>query len=188
MKSVEAQISKIMTNVSGEVTKAEVMAMNKAAETAMRRVIDYIRKDYNLKKKYLRKSTSKRNAPISIRKARISKPYVELMVSHIPIGLFYFGARQTKRQGVKATIRKGDRRAYEKSFIWKGKVMHRTGVKRVMTKGRYKGKVREAIEKLYGPSAEQLFSSDESMQEATRVLYVEFEKQFAVAFNYLMTK
>lgn len=70
-----------------------------------------------------------------------------------PISLRAFGAKQTKR-GVSARPW-GIRRLFRGSFIINslgGSVYHRVGPKVLMTRGRYKGKYRQQIKKMWGPA------------------------------------
>lgn len=101
------------------------------------------------------------------------------------IGLLNFSARQT-RAGVTATIKKGKRTEYPHAFIAPGlggalQVFRRTGVKRRMQKGRYAGRIREAIEAMYGPSVAQMLKHGERPQRmeqaADQIIEQELDRQ-----------
>lgn len=97
------------------------------------------------------------------------------------IGLLNFGARQT-RTGVTASIKKGKRTLEPGAFIATGlggnrQVFMRTGVKRRMQKGRYAGRIREAIEALYGPSVAQMLKHGERPQRLEAAVQPIVEKE-----------
>jgi hypothetical protein len=101
------------------------------------------------------------------------------------IGLLNFGARQT-RAGVAAEVKKGRRTTYPHAFIAAGlggnlQVFQRTGIKRRMQKGRYAGRIREAIEALYGPSVAQMLKHGDRPQRieqaADQIIESELDRQ-----------
>lgn len=97
------------------------------------------------------------------------------------IGLINFGARQT-RTGVSTSIKKGKRTLEEHAFIAPGlggnrQVFMRTGIKRRMQKGRYAGRIREAIEALYGPSVAQMLKHGERPQRMEQAADQIIEKE-----------
>lgn len=78
-----------------------------------------------------------------------------------PITLRAFSAVQRKR-GVSARPW-GQRRIFRGSFIIEslgGSVYHREGPKVLMRKGRYKGKYRQAIKKMYGPAVPKVMMEE----------------------------
>jgi len=89
------------------------------------------------------------------------------------VSLRQFGARQTKK-GVSYRIGKTGKRGFVPSaFIVEslhGQVFKRVGAKRAMTKGRYIGKIRQPIQKLWGPSPWGAFTggkNQKTVQDAT---------------------
>lgn len=90
---------------------------------------------------------------IRIKRATYTNIEYDVTGAGRPISLRAFGARQL-RTGVSARPW-GQRRLFRGAFIVPslgGSVYHRYGPKVRMTKGRYKGKLRQAIRKMWGPA------------------------------------
>lgn len=90
---------------------------------------------------------------IRIKRASFGSIEYDVTGAGRPISLRAFGARQL-RTGVSARPW-GQRRLFRGAFIVPslgGSVYHRFGPKVRMTKGRYKGKLRQAIRKMWGPA------------------------------------
>lgn len=101
------------------------------------------------------------------------------------IGLRNFGARQT-RKGVTAAIIRGQRSLHPGAFMAKllgGNVqaVSRFGAKRVMTAGRYKGKLRQPLAVEYGATVAQMLGKNRRPARladfALGVLRSEIERQ-----------
>lgn len=157
------------------IESASISAMNRAGKTAVTHTSNFIRQKYNFKKKELD------NHIRIISKARKESPVVKVSVNKADISLLRFSAKQfgkpgrskrnkgpRLRQGVKATVMKGNRQLFRSedkqrgSFIWtdNGKdrgVFIRTGEKKILTKGKYSGQSREGIVKLFGINLLRLF-------------------------------
>lgn len=92
--------------------------------------------------------------------SRISPTGIRLTGKFRGIGLTNFTARQLRR-GVTATELRGKRSLREGAFLARLlgggiQAVERYGAKRVMTTGRYKGKRRQPLEVLYGPTVAQM--------------------------------
>jgi hypothetical protein len=109
-----------------------------------------IRAEYNVPAGRLAKDLSAQEFPSSVRlKGRFKG-----------IGLINFAARQTLK-GVTYSIFRGKRGLLDGAFIatlpgGNVQVMERFGAKRIMTRGRYVGKLRQPIHTQYGPTAAQM--------------------------------
>ncbi len=111
-----------------------------------------IQREYNLKAARVRKDLSIRSLPDGLK-----------LVGHFRgIGLRNFGARVVKRgKGVTAAILRGRRSLYPGAFeapLIGGNVhiVSRSGPKRLMTAGRYKGKLRQPLHVEYGATLAQM--------------------------------
>lgn len=158
--------------------------MNRAATSAVAQSVRWIRQRYNINAGDLKRQ-------IKIIKARLNHPEVTLIFNKKPISLTYFKHRETKK-GVIVTVKKSEPTLYRSqdnkrgSFIYYNNVSNkkrgvfiRTGEKRKMIKGRYKGKVREVIKKLFGPQAQQLLTSEQSLEKIEDM----FNERFNIEFN-----
>jgi len=158
------------------IQKASITAMNEAAKSAVSRAISFIRQKYNIKQKDLARYLKVKT------KATKEQPYVRVAVMKNDISLYYFKATQfgkpgrpkkgrtkSKTGGVKATVQLKKRKLYRSkdntagSFIWQEGdlvrgVFIRTGEKKIMDKGKFKGMEKEEIKKLYGVNLLQLFN------------------------------
>lgn len=109
-----------------------------------------IRAEYNIPAGRIGKDLSATEFPSSVRlKGRFKG-----------IGLINFAARQTLK-GVTYSIFRGRRGLLDGAFIatlpgGNVQVMERSGAKRLMTRGRYVGKLRQPIHTQYGPTAAQM--------------------------------
>jgi hypothetical protein len=112
------------------------------------------------------------------------------------IGLRNFGARVSKRNGVSASIFKGQRTAFPHAFrapLLGGaagandQIVRRQGEKRVMTRGRYAGKSRQPIVVQYGPTAAQMLRKEGRPERladfALGVLGAEMQRQVQSALE-----
>jgi hypothetical protein len=142
------------------VTRALTAAVNHTAQiswTAARRVLA---QDMGLPQSELRPY-------IYIRRATFSSIEWQAVGTGKPISLRAFSAAQ-RSAGVSARPW-GQRRIFRGTFIIEslgGSVYKRTGPKVLMTRGKSKGKYRQAIEKLYGPAVPK-----EMMQQAVTTAF-----------------
>jgi hypothetical protein len=146
------EIFRLMIN---NFSRIKTMAMNRAAQSTVSAIKSELGKNYNVKQKDL---TDK----IKLDKATSNRDYANINVRHEPMGLIYFGARQT-RQGITYSINKGSRSLKRSAFIvdvsqsGRQQVFQRYGMKVRMSKGRYTGQMRQRIKKQTGPSIAQFF-------------------------------
>lgn len=147
--------------------KAYKIATYRAARTARSRTIDFIREGYNIKKSDL------------TNEAKLSRlnNTVYLRIFHKGVALIKYGARQT-RKGVTFRVKKGKRDFIRGAFI--------TGVNKGKHIGVFKrrGKTRFPIEEKYGPSVEQLFSSDQAREILQKIYYDRFKIEMERAIKY----
>jgi len=153
--------------VANDFDKASSMAINKATRTTVVRMNTVITDKYNIKKKDI-KSKEK------IVKSTKTRKESQIIITHKPLGLIYFGARPTNK-GVTYSIVKGKRLLAAHAFILnihrkgnkiedtgeKQQVFIRYGEKVLATKKSWKGKkstiLRQRIRVLTGMSIAQLF-------------------------------
>lgn len=116
----------------------------------------------------------------------VTRERVRLIGHWRGIGLNQYGARQTRR-GVTASIFRGQRRLYAGSFMARLlggnlQAVERSGEPRVMKAGRYKGKRRQPIATLYGPTVAQMLAKGRRPERlvdfAAGVLRVEVDRLF----------
>lgn len=179
--------------------KANIAAVNRAAKTAVSQASSFIREKYNFKK---------RDLDLLIRisfKATNEYPYVKVRIVSGGIPLTWFnpkqfglpGRRSKKKgprfkEGVKATVIKGKRQLFRSadrmrgSFIWSGDteedlergVFIRTGKKKIMKKGKFKGKERESIVKLYGVDLGKLFDPKTGESYVIKRMHEVFDQEY----------
>lgn len=150
----EVQDALAVSRNLGLITRDVGQAQKRAIGTLRRRLPVQARRDiqaeYNIKAGRVNKDLS----------AFVAGDGIRLRGYFRGIGLRNFGARQTKK-GVTSAIFRGRRSLDPGTFMAPllGGGLHaaeRHGAKRVMTKGRYKGKRRQPIETLYGPTLAQM--------------------------------
>lgn len=191
-RKLTAEIGKTFTSIKKATSRAEVKALNDTAKSALANISKFVRAKYNIKL-----SDFKDKRFVWIKYASVTNPQVTLMLTHVPIGLAKFGSKTKKGKGggVIVTAKKGGQKLYKNSFLLKlsdskRKVMlHRTGeAKRTMTKGRYKGKEREPLKAMYGPSAMQLVSSQVAQDELTEIFHTRFAAIFPNKLSFELSK
>lgn len=130
----------------------------------------------------------------TVRQPTPGSPLVAFQVTGKGIALREYGARQTRRGVSVLVLRGGGRKIVPGAFLARGyggnlQVFRRTGLpKRVMQAGRYTGKKREPIEKLFGPDVFSQFIK-EAIQEVGRRtwrerLAVELDRETEFALKY----
>lgn len=169
-----------MINIYEAINGAILTATNRAAKSALSAVSRDIREHYAIKKSQIDRYSY-------IIKANTSRDYAVVVFTSNDKGipLYGFSARQGLR-GVTASIKRGERKLYRSaragSFIQKMPssghtgVFIRTGEERIMKRGRYKGKRREAIEELFGPEAMRIFKSQKSFDVVQEEFAVKAEQ------------
>ncbi len=153
-KQVDRQLVKILQDQP----KYLVRAINSTADQSLNQWIKLVQGKYTITrsiKKYFniyRATTNKQVARIAFNPRREYK-----------VSLVQYQVRQT-RTGVKTEVIRGKSETLRHAFIatmpsgHKG-VFQRTGQKKIATRGRYKGRMRETIKELYGPSLPKVFGN-----------------------------
>ena len=169
-----------------DITSGIVRAINRSAVTALNAVVKNISSNYNITSGNLKKL-------IRITKADRFKLSAILRFRQKSLGLIMFGARRTEK-GVSVKIKRSGGRQIRRapsggSFIATMPSGHRgvfvrTGVKSVMRSGRYKGKKREKIGELFGPSAADIFKSHRSYDIAEKAFRKAFQKNIESELRY----
>jgi hypothetical protein len=177
--SLLREIKAAFRETERQMIKAQVAATNKAANTAVSRTIKAVTKTYNIKQKDLR-------AQVSITKANKNYPSVRIMVSHKGIPLMDFKpkpntvAQYTRpEKGVSVEWKRGKRQIIKHSFIAKMKSGH-TGV------FLRKGKKRLPIKETFGPSAMQLFKTDEAEKNLEEIFYERYKIELERAIKHFV--
>lgn len=159
----------------------------RAMATLRRRLPVYARRDmqaeYNIGARRVNQDLS----------SRIDGDTIKLTGHWRGIGLMNFGARET-RKGVTASIMRGRRSLYPGAFkapLASGnvQVVSRYGAKRLMTQGRYKGKMRQPLAVEYGATVAQMlakgrrperladYAGTKLLEEAERIFDVRYGRK-----------
>jgi len=175
---VGAQMRRAVKDVQQKLIRAEVAALNRAAKTALSRTIKFIRQKYNLKLKDIMPHTT-------LVKANKNKRSVQIKISDQSIPLYKFGAKvkgRMKRKGVRgaveAEVNIGSPQTYKGAFVATGKYGKGVFVR--------KTKARGPIKELFGPSAMQLFSSENAQAELESVFFERLEIEMEYAINHFV--
>lgn len=171
---VGAQMRRAVEDTKNKLIQAEVAALNRAAKTALSRTIRFIRSKYNIKLKDI-------NPYTTFIKANRNKRSVQIKISNQAIPLYKFGAKvrgRMKSKGIRGEVtvseQIGAQKIIKDGFIATGK--YGKGVFKRTTKAR--GPIKE----LFGPSAMQLFSSEQAQAELEQVFFerLEIEMEYAI--------
>lgn len=175
---VAGQMRRAVEDTKNKLIQAEVAALNRAAKTALSRTIRFIREKYNLKLKDIMPYTT-------FVKANKNKRSVQIKISDQAIPLYKFGAKvkgRMKRKGVRgaveARVKIGSPQTYKGAFIATGKYGEGVFVR--------KGKERGPLRELFGPSAMQLFSSEQSQAELEAVFFERLEIEMGYAISHFV--
>lgn len=163
-------VKKVFKEIRTEMRDTVSKPLNKAARDAVKNAVKEVTKDFNITQKELRKR-------ISIKNATTRNPVVEVTLSRKPIALAKFGAKQLKK-GVKASVKKGNRKLYEKTFLAKMKSGHIGVFKR-------KGKEKLPIKEYFGLSSggSELITSEVGMENLRKAFYKSYDKYFKEALR-----
>jgi hypothetical protein len=153
MIAVEADVSglintaKLLREAGNQTPTAIRRAVNRTGDRARTMVVRVLAKQVGTKQAAVKRVLVTKRATVN------GSANYRLTARGAHISLKEFGARQTKR-GVSAAPW-GKRRVFPRTFVIAslgGHVFTREGGKRVMVRGRYAGKLRQPLHKLYGPS------------------------------------
>lgn len=191
----KGDILRLMTD---KIEGATISAMNRAAQSAITAASALIRKKYNFKKSEL-------DSQIRMIKATKSRNYVFIIVRNKEIGLIKFSARQIgkpgrskkgkgprTKQGVKATVIKGERKLYRSvdklrgSFIATMRSGHtgvfiRSATETTLNKA---GKKTAKIHELYGLRLTSLFSPVDGKSRVVDLIESKFYEVFVKRFQH----
>ena len=154
-----AEAQAALTGIKNGIERAGINASNQAGRFARKLAIAALARRFVADKKMLAKAMT------GVQTARLSFPTAFFRVrSYIP-NLMYFNATQDA-VGVTSSIK-----SVEHAFVnrltfgkpGKAMVFERTGIKRMIKKGTYAGKVREAIRGVKGMSAPAMFEAFRDM-------------------------
>lgn len=170
IKIIRSEIERLIREEKKRTDKARVIALNRAARSAVAQTVKFIRETYNIKASDLK-------GEIKINRASVKDQRIQLRVSHKAIALVKYGARQTAK-GVSFKEKKGERKSIESAFIATvGKGRHLGVFKRKTPK-------RFPIKELYGPSAMQLISSNVAQQYIEGIFYERFKIELERAIQH----
>lgn len=144
--------------------RAEARAVRRSGVSVVAQQARAIAQVVNLKVSTIKKSIRTMQQPSA------GQPRITFEVRGEGIALREFGARQTGKGVSVLVLRASGRKIVADAFMARGygnnlQVFRRTGgAKRVMKAGRYTGKLREPIEKLYGPDVMSQYVKDAIQQ------------------------
>ena len=164
------KLSSTLKDIQRDVEKARLTALNRSAKTAFSRTLRSIREDYAIKASVLKEY---------FKYVRASKrsPVVHIYAYEKPIGLIKFNAKPMKK-GVKATVKKGNRKLYPGTFIRTMKSGHTGVFKR-------EGKARLKIKELYGLDPGKLFADKQAQTMLQKVFLERFDIELSSASKYV---
>jgi hypothetical protein len=128
-------------------------------------------------------------ALIEVKKTTGGGAYIKLKETQ-KVSLRVFDAKQNGR-GVSYAIAKGKRGFVQSAFIAEslgGSVYKRYGARVIATKGRYKGKLRQRIAKLHGPSVWGVFVFNNFYEPTLKRLSEKYESRLRHEIKFLMDK
>lgn len=155
-----AALQRQYETAAGRMAAGESRAVKRAGTTVVARQARAIAQTVNLKIGTIKKSI------VTVKTPTAADPRIVFEVRGEGIALREFGARQTRKGVSVLVLRGGGRKIVPGAFMAKGyggnlQVFRRTGLaKRLMKAGRYAGKLREPIEKLYGPDVYSQYLKD----------------------------
>lgn len=168
-----AELEKDYRRAASKTARAEVSAVRRAGTTVRARQARAVRAMVNIKVGEIKKAIK------VIKKPTADKPAITFEVREKGVPLMHYAAKQLKRGGVSVKVlRSGGRKKLSARgdggtpFIADGagggsrrQVFARTGgAKRAMKSGRYAGKMREPIVKLWGPSIYSQYTKDKVLK------------------------
>ncbi len=152
MIDIEADVSslvsveKLFRQVGNQAPHAIRRAVNRVGDKARTLVTRTLAKQTGAKYGAVRKA-------LSIKRANYSSLAYRIMARGAHLSLKEFGPRQTRK--VVSAAPWGKRRVFPHAFISTtlgGHVFVRAGTRHVMARGRYAGKLRQPLHKMYGPA------------------------------------
>lgn len=181
-----AAIQAILNGVQKDVRKQVRIAVNKAGQRTEAKMAKMVREEINVTSKAVKKVITRP------RLADENNLFTTIEVGKDKrIPLKEFGARQG-RTGVTYKISKrGGKKNLRSGFIVRslgGHVFLRDGEKRIASKGRYKGKLRQPIFKKYGPSVWGYFVNRKIKDQIQVDANAELEKQVLERIRFLTVK
>jgi hypothetical protein len=163
------QIDELLATFPRQMPKAITRAVNRTAESTRTRLSTGIRENIKIKKRDLDRDSLK------LRKAKSGETAAEINVSGKRIPVFDFDAKPRTtptRQGVTYQISAGGGRTrlpfafFAQMASGRKGIFRRIGPKREMESGKHKGKMRQPIVELFGPSIPHVAETDPALQKA----------------------
>ena len=170
-----------LAGIAGGVLKAGINAANRTANTGRTRIARLLAEQMDVKKKSVDRA-------VHVNKARKDLPIALIRTKGKGINMIAFKAKPTPT-GVHSTV--GDvAHAFIATGLSENKlVFKRTGVKKIMTKGKYVGRLREQIQGVIGKSASELFKFiPGAVQEVQAELEIEMKKNLQSQIDYLLNR
>lgn len=178
------QVSKMFKELDRDWKKAEVAALNKAAQSAFGHTLKFIREGYNIPLNVLK-------SHFRFLRATRSNLTVRIYAASRALGYYtkkgdkrLFAVKQLKK-GVVGTVRKNIGTYIAGGFIsqmpdsgHKG-VFVRSSTKSIMKKGKYVGKERQQIKEIFAMNPGLLFVGEVAQEYLERDFKEVFEKEFA---------
>jgi hypothetical protein len=171
------EVNKTLQKILDDQPRYLARAINDTKDRTLNKWIDLVQDNYTIKK--------------SVKKFFISIPATKNNLQAIitfnakkenKVGLIYYKTKATKRKGVYVEVIKGSEEQLRHAFqatMPSGHtgIFQRTGRFKIAIKGRYKGRKREVIKELYGPSLSKIFSRKEIMERIKNYVREELSKQ-----------
>jgi hypothetical protein len=176
-----AKAEKMLENIPNGISTAGKNAANRTIKFAKTRISTSLSKVVDSTKSGIAKN-------IYIKKATKSVPAAYLRVKSRGVNLISFHARQTST-GVSSRIKNVSHAFIARGLNNNRLVFIRTGIKKIMSKGRYVGKRREQIKGVVGMSAQELFRKVPGIaQDVYGSLGPEMQKNLEQQVKYLVEK
>ncbi len=182
LKELETSFRK----AGSRMASAEATAVRKTGVTIVARQSRAIASIVNLKISTIKSKI------VTIQKPRAGDPKISFEVRGEGIALREYAARQTKKGVTVLILKGGGRRTVKGAFMAKGyggnlQVFRRTGLSpRIMKAGRYLGKRREPIEKLFGPDVFSQYVKEEIQAAGERAWNERLPIELKAATDYAL--
>lgn len=177
--------TKGLENIARQFPVVASRSLNRLRSAMKTYASEIIRKDFAIKKSRidrhirLSRSATPKNLAVGIR-AKDSR-----------IPLFQFANPRQTQTGVRTTVKLGNSKIIKHAFIATMMTGHkgifiRKGKPRKMRSGRYKGKKRQPIVELVGPSVAELVGSEKMQQEIKNLARLRLERELASQLKHFL--
>jgi len=176
---IKKELMKVFRNIGKDVDRAKIIALNRAAKTALTRTMRFMREKYNIKASILKRL-------FTIMKATKNSPVVLIHGFKQPIAFFMdqgstrlFSVRQTKK-GVSFTRKRGQRERIDSAFI----ATMRSGHVGVFTRtGEYNDQGEEKIKQLFALDPAKLLVPESTNTEVINYMNTIFRTRLRLEFE-----